>query len=177
MSNIKSTADEFGDKIRQAVETVGQLMVTQQWSITTAESCTGGLIAAALTSVSGSSAYFNAGIVSYSNESKRRLLGVPAADLATHGAVSEPVVLAMAEGARQRNHAQVSVAVSGVAGPDGGTEDKPVGTVWIAWSIPEQHRAQVYAERFQFSGDRNAIQQAAVFESLHGIIARLSVDR
>lgn len=171
-----SVAAKLSNDIEQASETVGRLLADLKLSIVTAESCTGGLVAAALTAISGSSAYFNSGIVSYSNESKRRLLGVPAITLATHGAVSEPVVLAMAEGARLRNHAQVSVAISGVAGPGGGTDDKPVGTVWIAWSIPEQHRTKVHAKRFEFSGDRNGIRQAAVLESLRGIIEGLSVD-
>ena len=170
--NTTNTSD---DAVQQASESVGRLLTDQKLSITTAESCTGGLIAAALTSIAGSSAYFNAGIVSYSNESKRRLLGVPAETLVTNGAVSESVVLAMVEGARRRNHAQVAVAVSGVAGPDGGTVEKPVGTVWIAWSIPEQNRTKVSAERYEFSGNRNAVQRAAVLASLRGIIARLSV--
>lgn len=169
-----NAATESRDRIHQSSESVGRLLIDQKLSITTAESCTGGLVAAALTAISGSSAYFNSGIVSYSNESKRRLLGVPAGELARHGAVSEPVVLAMAEGARLRNNAQVSVAISGVAGPDGGTADKPVGTVWIAWSTPVQHRARVQAERFTFSGDRDAIRDSAVYESLRGIIMRLS---
>ena len=174
LSTAASSSKEVSDTINQLSESVGQLLIDQKLSITTAESCTGGLVAAALTAISGSSAYFGSGIISYSNESKRRLLGVPAAQLATHGAVSEAVVLAMADGARQRNHAQVSVAVSGIAGPDGGSANKPVGTVWIAWSVPVQNRTHLKAQRFIFSGDRNAIQRGAVLESLRGIIALLS---
>lgn len=176
MNTVKSITADSSARIQQASESLGALLVEQKLSVTTAESCTGGLVAAAITAIPGASAYFNSGIVSYSNESKRRLLAVPARALASHGAVSEAVVLAMAEGARRRANAECSVAVSGIAGPDGGTADKPVGTVWIAWSIPVQHRTQTQAQRFEFSGDRDAIQQAAVVEALRGIITRLSVD-
>ena len=175
LSHDNSEASD--DEIQQISKSVATLLIDQKLTITTAESCTGGLVAGALTALSGSSAYFNAGIISYSNESKRRLLGVPAATLVSHGAVSEAVVLAMAEGARQRNNANVSIAVSGIAGPDGGTDDKPVGTVWIAWSIPVQNRHKLYAERFAFTGQRNAIRDSAVLESLRGIISRLSTDQ
>jgi len=159
--------------VANSTDELTKLLLTRNLTVTTAESCTGGLIAAALTSVSGSSAFFRSGIVSYSNESKRRLLGVPAQFLASDGAVSESVVLAMAEGARQRNDADVAIAVSGVAGPDGGSDEKPVGTVWIAWAIPVQHRVQIDAQRFQFSGDRHAVRQTAVVAALRGTIARL----
>ena len=112
--------------------------------VTTAESCTGGGISSAITSVAGSSAYFTAGYVTYSNAAKTRLLGVEPAMLDAHGAVSEQVVNAMVAGACQESGADVAVAVSGVAGPDGGSDDKPVGTVWIAWGSSEQQQADLF---------------------------------
>jgi len=155
------------------VEALAALLTQHGYTITTAESCTGGLVAAELTSLAGSSAYFKTGVVSYSNDTKRRLVDVPARALVDHGAVSEEVVIAMAEGARKRDDAHVSIAISGVAGPDGGTREKPVGTVWIAWSIPEQHRHKLDAECFQFKGDRMAVRRSAVDAALRGTIARL----
>jgi len=155
------------------VETLAALLRQRDLTITTAESCTGGLLAAELTSISGSSAYFKTGIVSYSNDTKRRVIDVPARTLADHGAVSEAVVLAMAEGARKRDDADVSVAISGVAGPDGGTVEKPVGMVWLAWSIPVHNRHELVAECFQFKGDRNTVRALAVEAAMRGTIKRL----
>ncbi|XQU09254.1 CinA family protein [Halomonas sp. LY9] len=140
--------------------------------VTTAESCTGGGIATAITSVAGSSAYFTAGYVTYSNAAKTRLLGVEPALLDAHGAVSEQVVNAMVAGACQESGADVAVAVSGVAGPDGGSDEKPVGTVWIAWGSCEQQQA----ECFHFPGDRQAVREQAVREALAGLVARLSAQ-
>ena len=133
----------------------GQMMAT-------AESCTGGMIAAACTDLAGSSAWFERGFVSYSNEAKTELLGVPAALIAEHGAVSEPVVRAMAHGALQHSHAQVSVAVTGVAGPGGGSLDKPVGSVWFGWATP----AGVVTQLCHFEGDRHQVRQASVKHAL-----------
>lgn len=161
----------------EAVEALSARLRDNALSITTAESCTGGLIAAALTSLAGSSAYFCAGIVTYSNDSKRLQLDVPATILIEHGAVSEAVVLSMAQGARRRSCADVSIAVSGVAGPDGGTDEKPVGTVWIAWSMLVQQRYQLDAERFVFAGERTEVRKAAVLEALRGTIARLDLAK
>ena len=123
-----------------------------------AESCTGGMIAAACTDLAGSSAWFERGFVSYSNEAKTDLLGVPAALIAKHGAVSEPVVRAMAQGALQHSNAQVSVAVTGVAGPGGGSAGKPVGSVWFGWATP----AGVVTQLCRFEGDRHQVRQASV---------------
>src|SRR5262245_14230723 len=124
----------------------------------TAESCTGGLIAAALTSIPGSSDVVDRGFVTYSNEAKQELLGVPAELIAAHGAVSEPVALAMAEGALRHSRAQVAVAVTGIAGPGGGTPQKPVGLVFLAIAAAS---APARAERAHFHGDRDAIREAA----------------
>lgn len=149
---------------------LGRLCQQLGIEVTTAESCTGGGIASAITSVAGSSAYFTAGYVTYSNAAKARLLNVPEGVLNTHGAVSEPVVKAMVEGACRESGAKMAVAVSGVAGPDGGSEDKPVGMVWLAWG----DSASQQAECFHFPGDRQAVREQAVREALAGLVVRLS---
>lgn len=137
------------------------------WQMATAESCTGGLIAATCTEVSGSSAWFERGFVTYSNQAKTDLLGVDAALITAHGAVSEPVARAMAEGALARSRAQVAVAVTGVAGPTGGSADKPVGTVWLAWATQGQ---ATRALRCQFNGDRAAVRWATVEQAVRGLL-------
>ena len=138
--------------------------------LATAESCTGGLIAAACTELAGSSDWFERGFVTYSNEAKCELLGVDAALIAAHGAVSEPVALAMATGALAHSRADWAVAVTGIAGPGGGSAEKPVGLVWLAWcrrgGAPE-------AERHVFPGDRAAVRAATVLQALHGLLERM----
>ncbi len=134
------------------------LLLKKQWFLATAESCTGGLIAAACTDLAGSSAWFERGFVSYSNAAKTELLGVSAALIERHGAVSEPVARAMAAGAVAHSRAQVSVAVTGVAGPTGGSAAKPVGTVWFAWSVGGVLNSEVQ----RFAGDRAAVREATV---------------
>ncbi|HEX5738319.1 MAG TPA: CinA family protein [Hydrogenophaga sp.] len=135
----------------------------------TAESCTGGLIAGACTELSGSSDWFERGFVTYSNAAKTELLGVPAELIDTHGAVSEPVARAMASGAVAHSKAQLAVAVTGVAGPTGGTPEKPVGTVWFGWATPQG----VFTEHQRFDGDRAAVRQATVAQALAGLLQRL----
>lgn len=137
--------------------------------VTAAESCTGGGIASAITSTAGSSGYFTAGYVTYSNAAKTRLLGVPDTTLAAHGAVSEEVVKAMVLGACRESGAGMGVAVSGVAGPDGGSAEKPVGTVWLAWGDADEQQA----ERFHFPGDRQSVREQAVRQALVGLVVRL----
>jgi len=132
-------------------------------SIATAESCTGGLIAAACTSVAGSSDWFERGFVTYSNEAKTQMLGVPAALIAQHGAVSEEVARAMAEGALRQSMARLAVAVTGIAGPGGAVPGKPVGTVWLAWALRD---GATRAERLQFAGDRAAVRSQTVTQAL-----------
>ena len=134
------------------------LLLARGQMMASAESCTGGMIAATCTDLAGSSAWFERGFVTYSNASKTELLGVPAALIAEHGAVSEPVVRAMAQGALQHSHAQVSVAVTGVAGPGGGSAGKPVGSVWFGWATP----AGVVTQLCRFEGDRHQVRQASV---------------
>ena len=148
---------------------MADLMLENGLFLATAESCTGGMIAAACTDLAGSSAWFERGFVSYSNAAKTELLGVDAALIAQHGAVSEPVARAMAFGAIRHSHAQVSVAVTGVAGPTGGSLDKPVGTVWFAWSV----HGSLHSERMCFSGDRASVRQATVQHAIGKLLTLL----
>jgi nicotinamide-nucleotide amidase len=137
-------------------------MRKHQWKLVTAESCTGGMIAAACTDLAGSSAWFERGFVTYSNEAKTDMLGVDANLIAQHGAVSEVVVRAMAQGALAHSRAQVALAVTGVAGPSGGSADKPVGTVWFAWITPRGISSEVQ----HFPGERAAVRAATVCHAL-----------
>ena len=137
--------------------------------LATAESCTGGMIAAACTDLAGSSVWFERGFVTYSNEAKTELLGVDASLIATQGAVSQAVVEAMVAGAVARSKAQVSVAVTGVAGPGGGTPEKPVGTVWFGWSVD----GQIRSERRQFDGGRAEVRAATVQHALQTLVLLL----
>ena len=141
---------------------LADLLQENGWLMATAESCTGGMIAAACTDLAGSSNWFERGFVSYSNEAKTELLGVDAALIARHGAVSEEVVRAMAQGAVAHSRAQVAVAVTGVAGPTGGSAAKPVGTVWFGWTTPAGITTQIQ----HFDGDRAAVRQATVRHAL-----------
>ena len=150
--------------------TLGALLLARHWQVTCAESCTGGGIAAAITDVAGSSRWFEAGFVTYANAAKERMLGVSAATLAQYGAVSEEVVREMALGALRQAGADLAVAVSGVAGPDGGSVDKPVGTVWLAWATA----TDVEVRRCQFSGDRAAVRRQTVQVALEGLVIAAS---
>ena len=144
-------------------------------TVTTAESCTGGWIAKALTDVAGSSACFAYGIVSYSNGAKESLLGVAKQTLVDNGAVSEATVAAMASGALSLSGADMSVAVSGVAGPGGGSDEKPVGTVCFAWASRDAGHSAVATEVKHFSGDRDSVRSQTVEHALAGIQERLQV--
>ena len=148
---------------------LAQALQARGWMMATAESCTGGLIAAQCTELAGSSLWFERGFVSYSNAAKTELMGVPAALIAAHGAVSEPVARAMAQGALQHAQAQVSVAVTGIAGPGGGSADKPVGTVWLAWCVA----GVLSSERCVLGGDRAAVRAATVQHALQGLLTRV----
>lgn len=150
-----------------AVRALADALRARGWRIATAESCTGGLVAAACTMVAGSSDWFERGWVSYSNAAKTELLGVPAALIAAHGAVSEPVARAMAEGALLRARVDLAAAITGVAGPGGGTPAKPVGTVWLALAARGAAGArQILAERLQLDGDRSAVREQTVAVAL-----------
>lgn len=144
------------------VEQLAAQLLRRHWMLATAESCTGGLIAGTCTDLSGSSNWFERGFVTYSNAAKTELLGVPAALIEAHGAVSEEVARAMASGALAHSQAQVAVAVTGVAGPTGGTPDKPVGLVWFGYVVP----GRVLCEKMNFAGDRAAVRAATVQHAL-----------
>ena len=138
----------------------------------TAESCTGGWIAKAMTDIAGSSGWFAEGFVTYSNDAKRRRLGVPHAVLDKNGAVSRATARAMALGALKRSGAQIAVAVTGIAGPGGAVPGKPVGTVWLAWAVKRPRSIQVTAEFRRFKGDRETVRRKTVRAALLGFLAR-----
>jgi nicotinamide-nucleotide amidase len=151
-------------------ESLSRALLARGATVATAESCTGGWIAKALTDVPGSSAWFGTGFVSYSNAAKDALLGVPAALLAEHGAVSEAVVRAMVEGCLARSGAAIAVAVSGIAGPDGGSPAKPVGSVWLAVG----DTGHVSAVLHRFAGDREAVRRQTVAAALVAVLERVN---
>jgi nicotinamide-nucleotide amidase len=157
-------------ELARLVETLAQVLRGKGWTLATAESCTGGWIAKCCTDRAGSSAWFESGVVSYSNRAKRDLLGVDAGVLAREGAVSRPVAIQMAEGARRRFGSQASIAVTGIAGPDGGSPDKPVGTVWFGWAVGEQ---PAESEVVVFAGGRDAVRRQTVAHALQGLLYRL----
>ena len=148
------------------VAALAGLLRARGWRMATAESCTGGLIAAACTALAGSSDWFERGFVTYSNEAKTELLGVDPELIQAHGAVSEEVACAMVAGALQRAPVQLAVAVTGIAGPGGGVPGKPVGTVWLAWGTP----LAVQAECLWLDGDRDAVRGATVRAALQRLV-------
>ena len=146
---------------------VGQALKGQGWMLVTAESCTGGWVGEAVTMVSGSSEWFERGFITYTNVAKQEMLGVKAATLEANGAVSEPTVLEMVTGALAHSHGHIAVAVSGVAGPTGGTPAKPVGTVCLAWGI---RGVEPTAVTRHYAGDREAVRRQSVVEVLEGVL-------
>jgi nicotinamide-nucleotide amidase len=153
-------------ELNALAERLGQVLKRDGRLLAIAESCTGGWLGRVITSAPGSSAWFERGFVTYSDRAKIEMLGVPPQVLAGYGAVSEPVAVAMTEGALARSHAQIAVAITGVAGPDGGTGDKPVGTVWFAWEIKGQ---PAQTQRHLLKGDREAIRRQSVAIALDGL--------
>ncbi|MCL1860368.1 MAG: CinA family protein [Proteobacteria bacterium] len=147
---------------------LGRALAARGWRLATAESCSGGLLAGAVTTTPGSSAWFERGFVTYSNESKAELLGVDLATLARYGAVSEETAREMADGAINHSHADVAIAITGIAGPDGGSATKPVGTVWLAW---RKRHGNGGAQTHCFPGDREAIRLRVVTAALERLIA------
>ena len=152
--------------VNAAIHGLAERLLELKWMMATAESCTGGMIAAHCTDLAGSSAWFERGFVTYSNEAKTELLGVPASLILQDGAVSASVASAMALGACYRSRAQVSVAVTGIAGPSGGSTEKPVGTVWLAWCVA----GKVRTEMRLFTGDRAHVRQATTVAALEGLL-------
>jgi nicotinamide-nucleotide amidase len=167
-TRMKNTDPELA---RLAVR-VGRALLRGERSAATAESCTGGWIAKAMTDIAGSSQWFVEGFVTYSNQSKVRRLGVPVSVLRSQGAVSEAVARAMALGAVRRSGAQVAVAVTGIAGPDGAVPGKPVGTVWLAWAVRRGGKVHVTADLKRFTGDREAVRRKTVRAALAGLLKR-----
>ena len=159
-----------GDGLALAAR-LGRALSDRQWMVATAESCTGGLLAGAITDVAGSSAWFDRGFVTYSNAAKVDLLGVRAGTIDAHGAVSEATAREMAAGALARSDAHLAVAVTGVAGPAGGSPGKPVGMVCFAWA---RRGGTVDAHTEHFAGDRAAVRAAAVAAALEGLLSRAS---
>ena len=155
---MTKTLSKTEPSVPQLCQHLADLLLQEKLKLVTAESCTGGLIAAACTDLAGSSAWFERGFVTYSNDAKIELLGVEARLLRRAGAVCESVAGAMAEGALSHSHAQVAVAVTGVAGPSGGSPAKPVGTVWFGFAVP----GQLITEKCHFDGDRAAVRAATV---------------
>ena len=157
-------------RIEELVQQLAAKLTEKGWMLATAESCTGGMIAAACTDLAGSSQWFDRGFVTYSNEAKTEMLGVPAELIAKHGAVSEEVVRAMAEGAIRHSRAQVSIAVTGIAGPGGGSAEKPVGTVWVGWCV----ESLTFVTCLQLKNGRAAVRQATSFQALDAFLSTLS---
>jgi nicotinamide-nucleotide amidase len=151
--------------------TTGQQLLTARHMLVTAESCTGGWIAKCMTDVAGSSAWFDCGMAAYSYEAKQALLGVRPQTLETHGAVSRECVVEMVSGALVYSGASIAVAVTGIAGPGGGSDDKPVGTVWVGW---KKRGGYARAEVFHFEGDRDAVRRQTVATALRGIAQLLA---
>jgi nicotinamide-nucleotide amidase len=171
---MASSADVHpaGDReLDELAQTIAAIFIQRGATLATAESCTGGWIAKALTDIAGSSAWFECGVVTYSNNAKEALLGVAPQTLAQHGAVSRETVIEMAAGALVRFGTTVAVAVTGVAGPAGGSADKPVGTVWIAWM---RRGGEVQAQLFHFDGDREAVRRRSVAAALLGVVKILT---
>lgn len=157
------------DDLTDLARRVGEALKARGWMLATAESCTGGWIGQVVTSVPGSSHWYDRGFITYTNEAKQEMLGVSADTLARFGAVSEQTVQEMAQGALARSRAQIGVAVSGIAGPGGATPGKPVGTVCMAWATTD---GDVETRTFHFEGDRTAVRRQAVVAALEGVIRR-----
>lgn len=160
--------------LQALAERVGEALRARGMMLATAESCTGGWVSEAVTMVPGSSEWFERGFVTYTYISKREMLGVRSDTLGAHGAVSEPTVREMAAGALARSHAQAAIAVSGTAGPGGGTPEKPVGTVCFAWA---QAGVEPVSETRRFDGDRESVRRQAVEHALAGLLKFLDHSR
>jgi len=166
---VAATPDDLSDQaLRSLAEKAGALLLANRRRVATAESCTGGWVAKCLTDIAGSSQWFERGYVTYSNPAKEQSIGVAHGVIETFGAVSRPTAEQMAAGALHASGADVAVAITGIAGPDGGSADKPVGLVWFALA---QRVAAPVAEQHRFAGDREAIRRAAVATALRLVIA------
>ncbi|MCE0489641.1 nicotinamide-nucleotide amidase [Pantoea sp. Mb-10] len=160
-------------KLQQLSRRVGEQLVQRRATVTAAESCTGGWIAKVFTDINGSSAWFAQGFVTYSNQAKQQMVGVQADTLARHGAVSEETVREMAAGACRTAAAEYGIAVSGIAGPEGGTAEKPVGTVWFAIAGPD---GEMLTQRRVFTGDREAVRRQSVAFALQTLLDEFLIN-
>ncbi len=157
----------YGNPLEQLAAKVGETLRDRKWLLVTAESCTGGWVSEAVTSIAGSSAWFDRGFVSYSNQAKQDMLGVKPSTLTQYGAVSEQAAIEMAIGALEHSSAQIAVAVTGIAGPEGGSVEKPVGTVWIAWAGED---FLVKTHGYHFQGDRYSVRLQSTQNALEGLL-------
>ena len=169
MTATSQSAHDAPESVEALVRQLANALIARGWFMATAESCTGGLISGACTDLAGSSAWFDRGFVTYSNEAKAQMLGVNAELIQTHGAVSEQVARAMAEGAVAQSRARAAVAVTGIAGPTGGSPDKPVGTVWFGVATP----GAVITETRRFEGDRAAVRAQTVTHALRMLLGQI----
>lgn len=161
------------DALRQLAAAVVAQMTAAGKAVACAESCTGGWVAKAITDVPGSSACFGYGVVSYSNGAKESILGVRSRTLVDNGSVSGAAVREMAEGVLNLSGADIAVAVSGIAGPDGGSDEKPVGTVWFAWAVRDGSKQHMETDHRQFEGNREAVREQTVAHALRGVLDRI----
>ena len=161
------------ESIRKLAAALVEDLTAAGKAVSTAESCTGGWVAKAITDIPGASAVFHYGVVSYSNGAKEQMLGVQTGTLEEHGSVSEAVVGEMSKGAINLSGADIAVAVSGIAGPDGGTDEKPVGTVWFAWAVRDGGKIRIETNGQHFDGDRELIRELTVAHALQGVLDRL----
>ncbi len=158
-------------ELRDLAEQLGECLKSKGLKLASAESCTGGWLAKIITDIPGSSAWFSGSVVSYSNEAKQSLLGVSADTLAEFGAVSGDTVLEMSDGLFSHTDADVAVSISGIAGPDGGSEDKPVGLVWLSWGKRDK---SVFANSFNFDGDREDVRKQSIKQALNNLLDLLA---
>ena len=169
MKEINQPIENFSDSaLTIAAENLRDRLIEKKLTITTAESCTGGWVAKCLTDIAGSSHWFDRGFVTYTNQSKQEMLGIEQAIIEENGAVSEPTVRAMVQGALQHSQADVALAISGIAGPGGGTNDKPVGMVWFAWA---GKAGLLQSENIKFNGNREAVRRQAVLHALQTMLS------
>lgn len=164
-------------EVIDAATRMGEVLKEKGWFMTTAESCTGGGVAQAVTDIPGSSEWYEGGFITYSNIAKSEMLDVAPALIAQFGAVSEEVAAAMAEGALANSSAHVSVSTTGIAGPTGAVPGKPVGTVCFAWSMERHGHPHTFTERLVFKGDRLAVRQQAVIHAIEGLIRFISQEK
>lgn len=161
-------------QLREKISVLAKLLLSKEYKMATAESCTGGLLAKVATDQAGSSAWFSRGIVTYSNTSKHELLGVKTSTLDEFGAVSRETVNEMVTGLLGSDEVSIGVSISGIAGPDGGSKEKPVGTVWIAWKLLT---GEIVSHCFFFDGDRQQVRLQATLEAINGLISLLQADQ